>query len=100
MARKKKNDLVFRKDEPVAVIDEAATIEEKEEPETVTVQFCGKEYTVTQVAGNTVRISDGEKEICVAKAEIEPTSAVGKKLFKGLAAGEMQSKLGPLNGPQ
>lgn len=94
MARKKKIEAA--EIEAVEVIEEP----KEKEPETVTVKFDGKEYTVEQVAGNTVRISDGENEICVAKAEVEPTSAVGKKLFKGLAAGEMQSKLGPLNGPQ
>lgn len=67
MARKKK----IEKDAPVAVIDEAATIEEKEEPETVTVKFCGKEYTVTQVAGNTVRLTDGKVQFCVALSAIE-----------------------------
>ena len=66
MARKKKNE----KDAPVAVIDEAATIEEKKEPETSVVKFGGKEYTVAHVAGNTVRLTDGENEICVAVSAI------------------------------
>lgn len=67
MARKKKNE----KDAPFAVIDEAATIEEKEEPEASVVKFDGKEYTVAFVAGSTVRLTDGKVQFCVALSAIE-----------------------------
>lgn len=65
MARKKKIEAA--EIEAVEVIEEP----KEKEPETVTVKFGGKEYTVAQVAGNTVRISDGENEICVAVSAIE-----------------------------
>lgn len=67
MARKKKNE----KDAPVAIIDEAATIEEKEEPEASVVKFDGKEYTVAFVAGSTVRLTDGKVQFCVSLSAIE-----------------------------
>lgn len=54
MARKKKNE----KDALAVVIDEV-------------VKFGGKEYTVAHVAGNTVRLTDGENEICVAVSAIK-----------------------------
>lgn len=79
MARKKKNE----KDAPVAVIDEAATIEEKEEPEFYpTVIFDGKAYVVSFIAGNTLKLYNGEIEICVAKSAVEPVNQLAKDVLK------------------
>lgn len=73
MRKGKGNKMARKKKIETAEIEAVEVMEEpkEKEPETSVVKFGGKEYTVAHVAGNTVRLTDGENEICVAVSAIE-----------------------------
>lgn len=57
--------------------------EAKNEAPMVMVGRRGNIFELKEVAGNTIRISDGMTEYCIAKANAVPANDAAKEAFKG-----------------